>query len=180
MIAQCECDANQIYQDLVSRGAMMHKQKCDAEPHGVEPHGGDTHGDEPQKAEAQSNTCQNGGCDCNNNAPTTNENTIDDIVKAVVSENTNTANAEVDGANKVEGGKKKRATKKHTSKKAEDYLSSSEDTSDGTSEGTSEDTSEGTSSESISDADTSDLSEISADDNIAQADETTGTTVMYF
>ena len=174
MIAQCECDANQMYQDLVNRGAMMHKQKCDAEPHGVEPHGGDTHGGEPQKAEMQSNTCQNGGCDCNNNAPTTNENTIDDIVKAVVSENTNTANAEVDG------GKKKRAAKKHTSKKAEDYLSSSEDTSDGTSDGTSEGTSEGTSSESISDADNSNLSEISADDNIAQADETTGTTMMYF
>ena len=160
---------------------MMHKQKCDAEPHGVEPHGGDTHGGEPQKAELQSNTRQNGGCDCNNNAPTTNENTIDDIVKAVVDDNTNTANAEVDGANKVEGGKKKRATKKHTSKKhtnkkAEDYLSSSEDTSDGTSEGTSE----GTSNENISDADTSDLSEISADNDIAQADETTGTTMMYF
>ena len=138
---------------------MMHKQKCDAEPHGAE----------PQKAEIQNNTCQTGGCDCNNNAPTTNENTIDDIVKAVVDDNTNTANAE------VEGGKKKRATKKHTSKKAEDYLSSSEDTSDGTSEGTSEGT-----NESISDADNSDLSEISADDNIAQADETTGTTVMYF
>lgn len=85
-----------------------------------------------------------------------------------MSDNINTVNAEVDGANRVEGGKKKRAAKKHTgkkrtSKKAEDYLSSSDDTSDGTSEGTSE----GTSSESISDVDTSDLSEISADDDIA-------------
>lgn len=155
---------------------MMHRYRRYAKPHCAE-----TQKAEMQKAETQSNTCQTGGCDCNNKAPTTNENAIGDIVKAVVSENTNTANAEVDGANKVEGGKKKRATKKRTSKKrtnkkAEDYLSSSEDTSDSTSDGTSE----GTSSESISDADTSDLSEISADDNIAQADETTGTTVMYF